>query len=94
MEAKKLEYKFSVEVVRAGQPRSHADSEYEHIVESDLPEHIVKAFCTSALKMCSQEYKDWNRNNADSYFRHYYTFEKIKNDKCKYRYYEKHPYTG
>ncbi|MBQ8399072.1 MAG: hypothetical protein IJX08_03800 [Clostridia bacterium] len=84
------EYVFSVDVIREGQPRKYADSEYEYEIMSELRENIVKKFCTNILHPNRQEYKDWDRNNAASYFHGYYTFQKI--DEGRYRYYVKEPF--
>lgn len=47
-------YNFSVETIRAGQPRPYANSEYEYIVKSELPEGTVRNFCTHVLYPCTQ----------------------------------------
>lgn len=84
------EYNFQVEIIRAGQPRKYADSEYEYVVTSDQPEFVVKQFCTGVLRPKKQTYKDWDKNNASSYFSGYYTFGKIGDN--AYRYYVKEPF--
>ena len=84
-------YNFKVEVIREGQSRPYADSEYEYLVTSDCPEFVVKEFCTKVLRPKNQEHKDWDRNDINSFFRGYYTFE--KKGENTYRYYVREPYT-
>ena len=55
----KKDYTFSVETIRAGQPRPYADSVYEYIVKSELHEGIVRAFCTCVLRLKRQRKEDW-----------------------------------
>ena len=87
------EMKLCVKVLREGQPRPYADSEYEYEVEVEsCSEFTVKKFCTQVLRPCTQTIAEWDRNSADSYFRGYYEFSKI--GESKYRYYKKEPYTG
>ena len=83
-------YEFQVEEIRAGQPRAYADSEYEYHITSNCNEFTVKQFCTKILRPCSQTRNEWNTKEASSYFRGYYEFSKI--DENKYRYYKKEPY--
>lgn len=87
------EYKLSVKVIREGQPRPYADSEYEYEIEAEgCNEYTVKDFCTRYLRPCKQTYAEWNQKDANSYFHGYYEFSKIGEN--KYRYYKKKPYTG
>lgn len=95
----KREYRFTVETIRAGQPRAYADSEYEYRVEVSLPiftnlekEMTVKRFCTKILKPCHQTYKEWceSMGNEAAYFAGYYTIEKLGEN--TYRYYVKKPF--
>ena len=85
-----LEYSFRVKVLHQGQHGPYTDSEYEYEITSERPLHEVKLFCTKILRPKGQEYTDWDRENADSFFKGYYTFEKLGNN--KYRYYVKEPY--
>ena len=86
-------YAFEVEVIREGQPRAYADSEYEYIITTtNVSEFDVKRFCTSVVRPNKQEVKDWDVHNADSYFGGYHMLEKLSEN--KYRYYVKEPYTG
>lgn len=64
MSAKK-DYTFSVETIRAGQPRPYADSVYEYIVKSELREGIVRAFCTCVLHLQMQRKEDWKSLKED-----------------------------
>ncbi len=42
------EYRLLVKVIREGQPRPYADSEYEYEIEAEgCNEYTVKEFCTS-----------------------------------------------
>ena len=86
MENKK-KYEFDVEILQYGQARPYADSIYDFIVESELPEFTVKNFCTKVLLPHSQPYDEWEPFSEDpsSYFYGYHTFEKIKDNKYKYR---------
>jgi hypothetical protein len=87
------EYKLSVKVIREGDPRSHAGSEYEYEIEAEgCNEYVVKDFCTRYLRPCEQTRDKWDTKDADSYFHGYYEFSKIGEN--KYRYYKKEPYTG
>jgi hypothetical protein len=87
------EMKLTIKSIREGQPRPYADSEYEYEIEvENCSEHMVKQFCTKALRPCSQTRAEWNTNDANSYFRGYYEFSAIGDN--KYRYYVKSPYTG
>ena len=45
-----INYNFEVKVIREGQPRSYADSEYEFIIKSDKAPYIVEQFCKYVLK--------------------------------------------
>lgn len=85
MPNKTKEYKYNVEIIKEGQPKPYADSEYVYIITSGCGEYNVKAFCTKILKPKNQEYKDWCRYSADSYFKGYYTFEKTSENTYKYR---------
>lgn len=91
MSAKK-DYTFSVETIRAGQPRPYADSVYEYIVKSELREGIVRAFCTCVLHLQMQRKEDWKSLKEDpgSFFNGYYTFQKI--DENTYKYYVFKPF--
>lgn len=83
----------SVKVLRQGQPRPYADSEYEYEIETEnCNEHMVKMFCTKALRPCNQTRAEWDTDSAGSYFHGYYEFSKVGEN--KYRYYKKEPYTG
>ena len=85
------EFKLSVKVIREGQPRPYADSEYEYEIEAEnYNEYSVKGFCTRFLQPCTQTRAQWNRDNADSYFHGYYEFSKITEN--RYRYYVKRPF--
>ena len=86
MENKK-KYEFDVETLQCGQARPYADSIYDYIVTSDEPERTVKEFCTKVLLPHSQPYDEWEPFSEDpsSYFYGYHTFEKIKDNKYRYR---------
>ena len=85
------EFKLSVKVIREGQPRPYADSEYEYIIEAEgCSEYYVKEFCTGFLRYCKQTRAEWKRDDANSYFHGYYEFSKIGEN--KYRYYVKEPF--
>lgn len=84
------EYTFKVKTIRSGQPRRYADSEFEYEITSDCGLFAVKQFCINILRPKRQEYKDWNKNDASSYFAGYYTFEKTGDN--TYRYYVKEPF--
>ena len=84
------EFKFQVNTIREGQPRPYADSEYEYEIISDCGEFAVRQFCTNILRAKRQEYKDWDRHNADSYFAGYYRFAKTGDN--TYKYYVKEPF--
>ena len=84
------QFNISVEVVREGQPRPYADSEYEYKIKADCGEFMVKAFCTKVLKPCVQTREEWNVKDADSYFRGYYTFSNVS--KNEYKYYVNQPF--
>lgn len=87
------EMKLSIKVLREGQPRPYADSEYEYEIEvENCPEFTVKQFCTKILRPCTQTRAEWKTDNAGSYFGGYYEFSAIGDN--KYRYYVKSPYTG
>jgi hypothetical protein len=88
------EFKILTKVIREGQPRAYADSEYEYEIETDglCSEHTIKQFCTKVLRPCNQTMEEWNPDNAGSYFGGYYEFSKIGEN--KYRYYVNKPYTG
>nr|DAI19564.1 MAG TPA: hypothetical protein [Caudoviricetes sp.] len=85
MPSKTKDYKYNVEIIKAGQPRPYADSEYQYVITSDCGEYNVKAFCTKVLRPKNQAYKDWDRDSAASYFAGYYTFEKTGENTYKYR---------
>lgn len=89
----KSEYIFTVEIIRAGQPKAYADSKYEYIVEVSLPcftaraeEWMVKRFCTKILNPCFQTHEEWCKNRGDdgAYFAGYYTLEKVGENTYKY----------
>ena len=85
------EYRLSVKVIREGQPRRYADSEYEYEIEAEnCNEYAVKDFCTRFLRYCKQTRAEWKRDDANSYFHGYYEFSKIGEN--KYRYYVKEPF--
>lgn len=85
------EISIKIKVLREGQQKSYADSEYEYEIETKgLGEYDIKNFCTKVLKPCHQTIKEWNTKEANSYFHGYYEFSKI--DENKYRYYKKEPY--
>jgi len=85
------EFKLSVKVIRKGQPRPYADSEYEYEIEAEnCSEYYVKEFCTGFLRYCKQTRAEWKRDDANSYFHGYYEFSKIGEN--KYRYYVKEPF--
>lgn len=88
----KRDYTFSVETIREGQPRPYADSTYEYIVKSELPEGTVRMFCTHLLRICTQTKEQWKsyREDPSSYFYGYYTFQKI--DENTYKYYVFKPF--
>mgnify|MGYP000987251492 CR=1 FL=1 len=86
------EFNLHVKAIREGQPRPYADSEYEYEIETEnCSEFTVKQFCTKVLRPCKQTRAEWNTGDADSYFRGYYEFSKIGEN--KYRYYKKEPFT-
>lgn len=85
------EFALHITVLREGQPRAYADSEYEYEIEADCGEFMVKEFCTKILRPCSQTRDQWDTNNANSYFHGYYQFSKIGGN--KYKYYKKEPFT-
>ena len=89
----KQKYEFEVETLQNGQPRPYADSIYDFIVESEQPERTVKDFCTKVLIPHSQSEDEWEPFSEDpgSYFYGYHTFEKIKDNKYRYRIVQ--PYT-
>ena len=85
------QFNISVEVVREGQPRPYADSEYEYKIKAEnCGEFTVKQFCTKVLKQCTQTREEWDTHNADSYFRGYYTFTKTGEN--EYKYYVNQPF--
>jgi len=87
------EFKLSVKVIREGQPRPFADSEYEYEIEvENYSEYSVKEFCTRYLRPCEQTRDKWDTKDYDSYFHGYYEFSKLGEN--KYRYYKKEPYAG
>ena len=82
------EFKLSVKVIREGQPRPYADSEYEYEIEAEnYNEYAVKDFCTRYLRPCEQTRDKWDTKDANSYFHGYYELSKIGEN--KYRYYFK-----
>ena len=83
----KKKYEFDVETLQYGQARPYADSIYDFIVTSDVTERTVKEFCTEVLLPHSQPYDEWEPFSEDptSYFYGYHTFEKIKDNKYRYR---------
>jgi hypothetical protein len=85
------EYRLSVKVIREGQPRLYADSEYEYEIEAEnCNEYAVKDFCTRYLRPCGQTRDKWDTKDADSFFHGYYEFSKLGEN--KYRYYVKEPF--
>ena len=83
----KKKYEFEVETLQNGQPRPYADSISDYIVTSDEPESTVKDFRTKVLFPHSQSEDEWEPFSEDpgSYFYGYHTFEKIKDNKYRYR---------
>jgi len=87
------EFKLSVKVIREGQPRPFADSEYEYEIEvENYSEYSVKEFCTRYLRPCKQTRDKWDTKDYGSYIHGYYEFSKLGEN--KYRYYKKEPYIG
>lgn len=85
------EFSIKVKVIKEGQSKPYTDSEYEYEIEvENQSEHGIKEFCTRFLNPCTQTFEQWNKNDADSYFRGYYTFKKLADN--KYRYYVKEPF--
>ena len=86
------EYSFIVDVIREGQPRPYADSDYEYVITSDSPEFVVRKFCTGVLCHCKQEKKNWKQYSEDpsSFFAGYYEFTKTGEN--TYRYHVHKPY--
>ena len=86
MEDKK-KYEFDVETLQYGQARPYADSIYDYIITSEESERTVREFCTKVLLPHSQPYDEWEPFSEDpsSYFYGYHTFEKIKDNKYRYR---------
>jgi len=81
-----------IKVIREGQERPYADSKYEYEIETeDMNDFDVQKFCTKVLKPCSQARSEWNQGFSDSFFKGYYTFEKL--GKNKYRYFVLKPST-
>lgn len=70
------EFSIKVKVIREGQPRAYADSEYEYEIEADCGDDMVKNFCTKVLRPCSQACTGWNTNDANSYFHGCYKFSR------------------
>jgi len=54
------------QVLRAGQPRPYADSIYEYVIKSKLPESFIKNFCTKVLKPCDIPSKAGNEQFTGS----------------------------
>ena len=85
------QFNISVEVIREGQPRPYADSEYEYKIKvENYNEFMVKQFCTKVLKPCVQTREEWDVKDADSYFRGCYTFSKVGEN--EYKYYVNQPF--
>lgn len=85
------EYSITVNIIKSGQPRPYADSEYEYeITAENCSEYMIKDFCTRYLCPCNQTRKQWNTDDANSYFHGYYEFSKIADN--KYRYYVMQPF--
>ena len=42
MPSKTKDYKYNVEIIKAGQPRPYADSEYQYVITSDCGEYNLK----------------------------------------------------
>lgn len=85
-------YTFAVYEIRGGQPRAYADSDYEYVVTSDQPEHVIKRFCTGFLKPHNQSKENWKKytEDAPSFFRGYHEFDKL--DEHTWRYHVHIPY--
>ena len=82
------EYNFKVTVLQSGQQRRYGDSYFEYEVETNAVEFVVKQFCTKVLRPCKNAYTDWARNkekSAAEYFAGYYTFERIGDNKYRYK---------
>ena len=56
-----------------------------------MGEFELKRYCTRVLQQCSQTYEEWDKKDINSYFRGYYTFKKIEEN--KYRYFVHSPST-
>lgn len=84
-----------VKVIKEGQPRPYADSEYEYEIEAQgFTEWEIKQFCTKALRGNNTTYGRWmEKKDSDLgvYFGGYHILSK-KGD--KYYYYVKEPYSG
>lgn len=90
---KKDNYGFKVTVIKNGQPRPYADSEYEYEIEAEnCSEYTVKSFCQTFLRPKKQTYNEWakGKDSAGVYFGGYYTFQKVAEN--KYLYYVKEPF--
>ena len=79
------QFTLKIKTLRYGQPRAYADSDYEYEIEAEgINEFEVKQYCTKVLQQCSQTSEQWDKHNADSYFRGYYVFSKISENNYKY----------
>lgn len=65
------DYNFKVKIIKEGQPRPYADSEYEYIITSELPERLVKLFCIHVLRepdsVSEYEFKKVDENTYNYY---------------------------
>ena len=87
------EDKIIVNIIKSRQPKPCADSEYEYeyeIIAENCSEYMIKDFCTRLLLPCSRTREQWSADDANSYFRGYYEFSKIADN--KYRYYVMRPF--
>ena len=82
-----------IEILRSGQPRPYADSEYEYELTVDgMFAHEVKSYCMYVLCACNQDYETWlaGQSSAATYFAGYYKFSKTGEN--KYHYYVLKPF--
>ena len=97
MKYKVREISINIKTLKFGQIRKYGDSEYEYELEvKGMNGREVKRFCTMILEPCSQTSEEWNKDEADSYFRGYYSFEQIEKisfSEGRYRYFVHSPST-
>ena len=77
-----------ITTLKSGQPRAYADSEYEYELEvSGMNYDEVKKYCLMFYSGNALPYETWiaDRDNAGVYFAGYYTFEKIGENKYRFR---------